>query len=88
MADHAIINRCQAGYELMQQYRTTMEMWQGVPGGTISKIFDLSSIRTIYDAEADGRLNWGPCAYGKGIVGGALTLYVDNIAISPTRLYT
>ena len=66
----------------------TLEMWQGVPGGTISKIFDLSSIRTIYDAEADGRLNWGPCAYGKGIVGGALTLYVDNIAISPTRLYT
>ncbi|MCB0251608.1 MAG: class I tRNA ligase family protein, partial [Anaerolineae bacterium] len=31
IADQAIINRCRAGYELMRQYRTTMEMWQGTP---------------------------------------------------------
>ena len=31
IADQAINNRCRAGYELMRQYRTTMEMWQGTP---------------------------------------------------------
>ena len=31
ITDQEIINRCHQGYELMRQYRTTMEMWQAVP---------------------------------------------------------
>jgi hypothetical protein len=65
----------------------TIQLWQGTPG-SMSQIFNLTGKRTRYDAETDGRLNWGPCAYGKGIVGGALTIYIDNIIISPTRVYS
>ncbi len=31
VADQAIMARCRAGYDYMQQFRTTMEMWQAMP---------------------------------------------------------